>query len=133
MIIGNATVTDSRKCISMYYYAAFNAPCVCHKDDKSRAFLRVRYIIVSAASNRFYRFFLFFYTTRWSTGTGVVTDASTDVSYSECIVINMVSLLLFLNISNFIHHHFICPIIQHYAHLHQYNLEEQDSKIRQEH
>jgi len=31
------------------------------------------------------------------------------------------------------HHHFICPIIQQYAHLHQYNLEEQDSKVRQEH
>ena len=26
------------------------------------------------------------------------------------------------------HHHFICPIIQQYAHLHQYNLEERDSK-----
>jgi len=30
------------------------------------------------------------------------------------------------------HHHFICPIIQHYAHVHQYNLEEQD-KVPQEH
>ena len=30
-------------------------------------------------------------------------------------------------------HHFICPIIQHYAHLHQYSWEEQDSKVRQEH
>jgi len=31
------------------------------------------------------------------------------------------------------HHHFIYPIIQQYAHLHRYNLEEQDSKVRQEH
>ena len=31
--------------------------------------------------------------------------------------------------------HFICPIIQQYAHLglHEYNVEEQDSKVRQEH
>jgi len=28
------------------------------------------------------------------------------------------------------HHHFICPIIQQYAHLHEYGLEEQDSKVR---
>jgi len=27
------------------------------------------------------------------------------------------------------HHHFICPIIQQYAHLHEYGLEEQDSKV----
>jgi len=25
---------------------------------------------------------------------------------------------------------FICPIIQQYAHLHEYGLEEQDSKVR---
>jgi len=31
------------------------------------------------------------------------------------------------------HHHFICPIIQQYVHLHQYSLEEHDSKVRQEH
>jgi len=31
------------------------------------------------------------------------------------------------------HHHFICPIIQQHAHLHQYNWEEQDSKVQQEH
>jgi len=29
--------------------------------------------------------------------------------------------------------HFIRPIIQQYAHLHQYILEEQDTKVRQEH
>jgi len=28
------------------------------------------------------------------------------------------------------HHHFICPIIQQYAHLREYGLEEQDSKVR---
>ena len=28
------------------------------------------------------------------------------------------------------HHHFICPIIQQYTHLHEYGLEEQDSKVR---
>jgi len=31
------------------------------------------------------------------------------------------------------YHHFMCPIIQQCAHLHQYSLEEQDSKVRQEH
>ena len=31
------------------------------------------------------------------------------------------------------HCYFICPITEQYAHLHQYNLEEQDSKVRQEH
>jgi len=30
-------------------------------------------------------------------------------------------------------HHFICPIIQQYARLRRYNLEEQDSKVCQEH
>ena len=28
------------------------------------------------------------------------------------------------------HHHFICPIIKQYAHLREYGLEEQDSKVR---
>ena len=31
------------------------------------------------------------------------------------------------------YHHFMCPIIQQCAHLHQCSLEEQDSKVRQEH
>jgi len=31
------------------------------------------------------------------------------------------------------YHHFMCPIIQQCAHLHQYSLEKQDSKVRQEH
>ena len=29
-----------------------------------------------------------------------------------------------------VYHHFICPIIQQYTHLHGYGLEEQDSKVR---
>ena len=44
------------------------------------------------------------------------------------IVVTGVSLLLHHH-----HHHFICPGIQQYEHLHQYSLEEQDSKVRQEH
>ena len=32
-----------------------------------------------------------------------------------------------------LHHHLTCPIIQQYAHLHQYSWEEQDSKVRQKH
>ena len=45
--------------------------------------------------------------------------------------LNMISEIM--NNHDYNHHHFICPKKQQYAHLHQYNLEEQDSEVRQEH